>query len=92
MKRLLLLSLLLVSFAAGYGQPGQTKQVKRFPVDSATVKSSIKKRDAQVIDGSQNVQARSGGQSTHLYAPKNGQQRLLSQSATKNSAIAIPNN
>jgi len=76
MKRLLFFSLLLACFATVYGQAGKNKQATRIPVDSV-VRHSYGKGSAQVIDGSQNVQTRSGGQSTNPFAMNGGQQRQL---------------
>ena len=69
MKRLVFLSLFLMCLATGYGQVGKTKQTTRLPFDSVAVQSSGKGRDAQVIDGSQNMQTRSGGKSVQLQLP-----------------------
>jgi len=76
MKRFVLLSLLFVCFSTGYGQIGQNKKVTRIPADSASM--SIKRKSAQVIDGSQSVQTRASGQSANPYVAR-GNQRLLKQ-------------
>ena len=81
MKGLLLLSMFLVCLATGYGQVGKTKQTTRFPADSVAMQTSAKKgRDTKAIDGSQNVQTRSGKQSSNPYATTvGGRQRTLTQ-------------
>jgi Zinc metalloprotease (elastase) len=77
MKRLLLLlSLFVICVATGFGQVGKTKQTTRLPLDSAAMQSA-KRRDVQVIDGSQNVQTRSGAQAANPYASRGGQQLTL---------------
>ena len=76
MKRLLFLSLFTMCLATGFGQVSKTKQTTRLPLDSAAMQSA-RRRDAQVIDGSQNVQTRSGRQSANPYASTGGQQRVI---------------
>ena len=89
MKRLLLLSMCLVCLVTGYGQGSKTKQVTRLPANSAAIQASAKGRDAQVIDGSQNVQTRAGGQSANPYATTGGQQRLLPKRINRDSIAAV---
>ena len=91
MKRLLFLTVFLVCLASGYGQVGKNKQVTRLPFDSVAMQSSGKGKDAQLIDGSQNVQTRSGGQSVNPYAVTGGQQRTLPARVNKNTVAAVNN-
>ena len=88
MIRLLLLSIFLACFTTGYGQGSKTKQTMRLPLDSA-MQSSVKRKNMQLIDGSQNVQSRAGGQSTNPYATTGGQQRLLPSHINSNSVATV---
>ena len=89
MKRLLLLSMFLVSLLTGYGQGAKVKQTTRLPLDSVAMQSSAKGRDAQVIDGSQNVQTRSGGQSSNPNATLGGRPLQLPDRINKGSVASI---
>ena len=89
MKRFLLLSALFVFFIHGYGQHVRTKQVRRIPADSAAVQSSVKGKDALVIDGSQNVQTRSGGKSSSPFSVADGQERLIPEDMNLMKAPAV---
>ncbi len=77
MKRLLFLSMFMLCFSVGYGQVSKMKQTSRIPLDSVAMQASKKSKlhDVQVIDGSQNVQTRAGGQAANTnVANVNGQQ------------------
>ena len=89
MKRLLFLSMFLVCLLTGYGQGAKVKQATRLPLDSVAMQSSAKRHDVQVIDGSQNVQTRSGGQSSNPYAPLGGRQLQLPDRFNKGSVASI---
>jgi len=89
MKRLLFLFIFSLCLATGYGQVGRTKQTTRLPWDSVAMQSTVKGRNAQLIDGSQNVQARSGGQSLNPYAMNGGQQRLLPGRINKSTVAGV---
>jgi Zn-dependent metalloprotease/PKD repeat protein len=60
-----------MQLAAGYGQSGKFKTVHRTPVDSTAVRTSAKD-GAQVIDGSKDIQVRSGSNDGNGENGENG--------------------
>ncbi len=76
MKRLLLFPLFIACLSTGYGQVGRTKQTTRLAADSVVLNPSGK-GSAQLIDGLQNVQTRTGGQVSNSLLISARQQRSL---------------
>ena len=88
MKRFLFLPMFFVCLVTAYGQGSKFKKVDRTPADSTVVRSFTK--DAQEIDGSTNVQMRSGGISNNSLL-SNSQLPQLPGRINRDSVKAVEN-